>query len=165
MTIGNENGLSLEELEEIFSDKKSDTAEHWTMLRPLPLTHTLKNRASTLIRQMVMARLKGSNGIFISGVLDGDRGLLNKDGAPTPLFLPFRTTAMNLRGAKHLGSFQLPDSPTNYVFERDKSIIFVFPGGKSFSTKLNLGDAVEHVDMWGRRSPLTRETEKASREV
>lgn len=160
VTIGNENGLSLEQLEEVFSDKTAETAEHWTMLRPLPLAQPLKNRASTLIRQMVMARLKGSNGIFLSGVLDGERGLLNDDGAPTPLFLPFRTTAMNLRGAKHLGSFQLPGSPTNYVFERDKSIIVVFPGDKPFSTDLNLGDKVEHVDMWGRGSRLPRKAEK-----
>jgi hypothetical protein len=160
VTIGNEDGLSLEQLEEVFSDKTSENAKHWTMLRPLPLKQPLMNRASTLIRQMVMARLKGSNGIFLSGVLDGDRGLLHDDGAPTPLFLPFRTTAMNLRGAKHLGSFQLPDSPTNYVFERDKSVIVVFPGDKPFSADLNLGDTVERVDMWGRRSPLSRESGK-----
>ena len=159
-TIGNEDGLTLDEIQQVFSDKTSETAEHWTMLRPLPLEHSLKVRAGTLIRQMVMARLKGSKGIFLSRVLDGDRGLLNVDGAPTPLFLPFRTTAMNLRGAKHLGSFQLPGSPTNYVFERDKSIIVVFPGETPFSTDLNLGDAVEHVDMWGRRSKLPRIFEK-----
>lgn len=160
VTIGNEDGLSLDEIQEVFSDKSFDTAEHWTMLRPQPLKQALEVRASTLIRQMVMARLKGSKGIFLSGFLDGDRGLLNDDGAPTPLFLPFRTTAMNLRGASHLGSFQLPDSPVNYVFERDNSIIVVFPGGKPFSTDLNLGDSVEHVDMWGRRSELTRNSEK-----
>ena len=159
-TIGNEDGLTLDEIQQVFSDKTSETAEHWTMLRPLPLEHSLKVRAGTLIRQMVMARLKGSKGIFLSRVLDGDRGLLNDDGAPTPLFLPFRTTAMNLRGAKHLGSFQLPGSPTNYVFERDKSIIIVFPGETPFSTDLNLGDAVERVDMWGRRSKLPRTSDK-----
>ncbi|NQV23083.1 MAG: hypothetical protein HQ518_01840 [Rhodopirellula sp.] len=153
-TIGNPDGLSVEEIQQVFSDKTSDAAEHWTMLRPLPLNQPLNVRASTLIRQMVMARLKGSRGIFLSGVLDGDRGLLNNDGAPTPLFLPFRTTAMNLSGAKHLGSFQLPESPTNYVFERDKSIIVVFPGESPLSTDLNLGDNVEYVDMWGRRSAL-----------
>ena len=159
-TIGNEDGLTLEEIQQIFSDKNSETAEHWTMLRPLPLEHSLKVRAGTLIRQMVMARLKGSKGIFLSGVLDGNRGLLNDDGAPTPLFLPFRTTAMNLRGARHLGSFQLPGAPSNHVFERDKSIIVVFPGETPFSTDLNLGDAVEHIDMWGRRSKLPRHGEK-----
>lgn len=153
-TIGNEDGLTVAEIQEIFSDKSSESAEHWTMLRPLPLDQPLKDRASTLIRQMVMARLKGSKGIFLSGVLDGDRGLLNNDGAPTPLFLPYRTTAMNLRGARHLGSFQLPDSPPNYVFERDKQVTVVFPGGSPLSTELNLGDSVEHIDMWGRRSRL-----------
>ena len=153
-TIGNSDGLDLEEIQEVFSDGASETAEHWTMLRPLPLSQPLRNRASSLIRQMVMAKLKGSKRIFLSGVLDGDRGLLNDDGAPTPLFLPFRTTAMNLRGAKYLGSFQLPDSPANYVFERDKTVTIVFPGNSPVSTELNLGDHVEHVDMWGRRSAL-----------
>ncbi|MFT5325038.1 MAG: hypothetical protein ACI8P0_002904 [Planctomycetaceae bacterium] len=159
-TIGNEDGLDLDLIQQVFSDQSSESAEQWTMLRPLPLNKPLTVRAGTLIRQMVMARLNDSKGIFLSGVLDGDRGLLNDDGAPTPLFLPFRTTAMNLRGANHLGSFQLPGSPTNYVFERDKSITVVFPGESPFSTDLNLGDAVEHVDMWGRRKPLTRTSEK-----
>lgn len=153
-TIGNDDGLTVSEIEEIFSDKTSESAEHWTMLRPLPLDQPLSDRASTLIRQMVMARLKGSKGIFLSGVLNGDRGLLNDDGAPTPLFLPFRTTAMTLRGAEHLGSFQLPDWPPNHVFERDKKVTVVFPGGSPVSAELNLGDAVEHIDMWGRRSRL-----------
>lgn len=154
VTVGNEDGLNVAQLQQVFSDKTSEAAEHWTMLRPLAIEQPLRVRASTMIRQMVMARLKGSKGIFLSGVLDGERGLLNDDGAPTPLFLPFRTTAMNLRGANHLGSFQLPGAPTNYVFERDKSIILVFPGKAPFSADLNLGDIVEHVDMWGRRSQL-----------
>jgi hypothetical protein len=159
-TIGNPDGLSLDELQQVYSDKTSETAEHWTMFRPLPLDQTLRNRASTLIRQMVMAKLKGSQGIFLSGVLDGDRGLLNDDGAPTPLFLPFRTTAMNLRGAKYLGSFQLPDSPPNYVFARDNEVTVVFPGDLPVSAELNLGDSVQHVDMWGRRSMLATQSGK-----
>ena len=160
VTVGNEDGLNVEQIQQVFSDKASESAERWTMLRPLSLKQPLKSRASTLIRQMVMARLKGSKGICLSGVLDGERGLLNDDDAPTPLFLPFRTTAMNLRGAKHLGSFQLPGAPTNYVFERDKSIIVVFPGEAPLSADLNLGDAVERVDMWGRRSKLNLKSGK-----
>lgn len=159
-TVGNSEGLSIDEIEQAFSEEHSETAEHWTMLRPLPVDQPLKVRASTLIRQMVMARLKGSKGIFLSGVLDGERGLVNDDGAPTPMFLPFRTTAMNLRGATHLGSFQLPGSPTNYVFERDQQVIVVFPGDAPISAELNLGDQVEHVDMWGRRSRLATQSGK-----
>lgn len=159
-TIGNPEGLSTAEIEQAFSAEHSETAEHWTMLRPLPVDQPLRVRASTLIRQMVMARLKGSRGIFLSGVLDGERGLVNDDGAPTPMFLPFRTTAMNLRGATHLGSFQLPGSPANYVFERDQQAIVVFPGDAPFAAELNLGDRVEHVDMWGRRSRLPTQSGK-----
>lgn len=153
-TIGSPEGLSIKDIQEIFSDQKAATTGYWTMLRPLPLDRPLKTRASTLIQQMVMARLKGSNGIFLSGVIDGKRGLLNDTGAPNPLFLPFRTTAMTLRGARHLGSFQLPDAAENHVFQRDKQAIVVFPGGSPLSTELNLGDRVEHVDMWGRHSRL-----------
>lgn len=159
-TIGNPEGLSVDEIEQAFSNEHLQTAEQWTMLRPLPVDQPLKVRASTLIRQMVMARLKGSKGIFLSGALDGERGLVNDDGAPTPLFLPFRTTAMSLRGATHLGSFQLPDSAANYVFERDQRVTVVFPGDAPISAKLNLGDQVEHVDMWGRRSKLATQSGK-----
>ncbi|MDA1163696.1 MAG: hypothetical protein O3B13_11395 [Planctomycetota bacterium] len=153
-TIGNPEGLSLDEIQQVFDGEKSEVSERWAMLRPAPLELPVADRASTLVRQMVMARLKGSQGIFLSGVVDGERGLLNEDGAPTPMFLPFRTTALSLSGATHLGSFQLPDSPANYVFERDKQVVVVFPGDSPVNAELNLGDNIEHIDMWGRRHTL-----------
>lgn len=157
VTVGGEDGLPLPEIEKAFQGKAQPVSEHWAMLRPLPTDRPHAERSSTLVRQMIAARLNSAQGVFLSGVFDGERGLLDKDGAPTPLFLPWRTTALMMREASHLGSFQLPGNPANHVFERDGKAIVIFPGDAPVITELNLGNKVERVDIWGRRMAIPRE--------
>ncbi|MCA9014576.1 MAG: hypothetical protein KDA77_04510, partial [Planctomycetaceae bacterium] len=81
------------------------------------------------------------------------------NGAPTLLFLPWRTVALALQGAKYLGSFNLPGKSTNHVFVRnDEAIIFAW-NDEPVEETIYLGEDVYATDVWGRRIELERDPE------
>jgi len=133
-------------------------SEQWTLLTPQPADVPLNDRANTLVREMIATRLRGVSGIFLADAFNSATGILNTDGSPTPLFLPWRTAALELRGAKHLGSFQLPNQPENLVFERDGKVTMVLPAATTEPISINLGDTIEEVDVWGHRTVVPRQS-------
>ncbi len=83
-------------------------AKRWLSIQPLPRgEYSIETRAADLIRRMVAARMAGANAVFIARPFDNDSGLMNADGTPSDLFLPWRTAAAALSGAQHLGSLRL----------------------------------------------------------
>ncbi|MBI3861254.1 MAG: hypothetical protein HY290_05105, partial [Planctomycetia bacterium] len=117
-------------LREYLDRTRSSGVARWVLVSPLPRTEkgteiSAPHRAADLARQMLAAKLGGATAIFAANPFDPDRGLLNADGSPTEMFLPWRTVAMALRGAKYLGQFELPNRSPNAVFERGSEIILV----------------------------------------
>ncbi|MBI1314286.1 hypothetical protein GC176_23570 [bacterium] len=136
---------------------KDTRTQHWLLLNSGSPELSLNDRAVNLVRKMLDARLAGVDGIFLADVFDPRRGLIRPDGAPDPLFLPWRTTALTLRGAEHLGSFQLQEDIENHIFTRDGEALVVFSSKEATNLDFNLGDSVEAVDIWGRRTRVARE--------
>ncbi len=137
---------------------RQNRTQHWLQLDTGSPDASLNDRAVSLVRRMLDARLAGVDGIFLADIFHPQRGLIRPDGAPDPLFLPWRTTALTLRGAEYLGSFKLPvENIENHIFTRDGEALVVFTAEDDAKLQFNLGDAVETVDIWGRKTRTPRE--------
>jgi len=141
----------------------------WVSLKPLPKKQPLpekqpppekrfsvEQRGSDLVKRLTAARASGADAVFLHDVLHPQHGVLNDDGSPTPLYLPWRTAALALRGAKYLGSLQLPGGSTNYVFERDGEGIVVLWNPEPTTEELWQGTELLATDIEGRKRLIER---------
>ncbi len=126
--------------------------ERWVLVRPLPKTgFTADERGSDLVKKMVEAKIGGAERIFIDDVFDEDCGLLAPGGSPSPLFLPWRTTAMALQGAEFIGSFNLPEGSRNFAFSRKGDVAIVVWNHEPVDEDLYLSEESIVTDVLGRR--------------
>lgn len=162
LSIKNEERLSHAELARELQNAGNSpgSSPRWISITPLPKDGYLpEERGIDLAKRMVTAKYMGADGIFADSIFDEQHGLLNKNGSPTLLFLPWRTVALALQGAKYLGSFNMPNRSTNYVFVRDdEAIIFAWSNEPAEET-IYLGEDVYATDVWGRRIELDRDPE------
>jgi hypothetical protein len=127
---------------------------HWITLGPLPRgQYAVGPRARDLVLRMLAAKSRGTTAIFVSNPFDDSLGLVNRDGTPSELFLPWCITADLVGGAEYLGSMQLPNGSHNYVFARPQEVVMVVWNETPVSEKLYLGDQVRQLDLWGRECP------------
>lgn len=129
----------------------------WILLKPLAKSkHTPEERGADLVKRMVAAKMTNPNAIFAQDVLDPEHGLLNPDGSPTLLFLPWRTTALALQGANFLGSFQLPQGSQNFVFQRDgrEDVVMFVWNPEPVEETIYLGESTEvtAINLWGEQA-------------
>ncbi len=135
-------------------------AARWVVLKPREESATDATQAaaeaigSDLIRRMVAARRGGAEAIFITDVLDPQTGLLNPDGSPRALFLPWRTAARTLGDAKYLGTFELPGGSSNAAFVDGGELVTVMWNDRPTREDFHLGEQVNATDMWGRTSSV-----------
>jgi hypothetical protein len=132
-----------------------DAPERWVLIKPLPKTgFTPEERGSDLVKKMVEAKIGGAEKIFADDVFDEETGLLSPGGAPSLLFLPWRTTAMALQGADFIGSFLLPEGSRNYAFSRKGEVAIIVWNNESVDEDLYLSDESAVTDVLGRRIRL-----------
>jgi hypothetical protein len=130
--------------------------ERWVLVKPLPKSgFTADERGSDLVKKMVEAKIGGAEKIFIDDVFDEDCGLLAPGGSPSPLFLPWRTTAMALQGAEFIGSFNLPEGSRNFAFSRKGDVAIVVWNHEPVDEDLYLSEESIVTDVLGRRIHLT----------
>jgi len=123
----------------------------WVVLEPpARAERDLPTRAMELIRQMILAKADGVEGLFIPDPFDADRGLMNEDGSVGELFLPWRITALVLGGTQYLGSIQLPENSSNHVFARGSEAVMIVWNDSPRREVVYLGDEVRQIDPWGR---------------
>lgn len=142
--------LTADELESYLGSHPS-TSDAWVSLRPLPRSqYDAASRMRDLVGRMIAARIAGAGKIFIPQPFDSEEGLCTEDGQPDELFLPWRTTAHFLAGAKYLGSLDLPGGSSNHLFARgDEGILIVWGPGEG-SERIYLGQNLKQQDLWGR---------------
>jgi len=133
--------------------------QRWVVLRPLSKgTYSVEVRATDLVRRMTAAKIHGAEAVFCSQPFSTNRGLMNDDGTPGELFLPWRTTALALGGAEYLGSIQLPGGSSNQIFARADEVVMVVWNEKPTEEVLYLGENVRQISLWGRSvTPQRRE--------
>jgi hypothetical protein len=138
------------ELERYAAASAAPRAARWLAIQPLPKsTYGAADRARDLVLRMLAAKAQGVPMILLQSPFDDLRGLLNHDGTPSELFLPWRVTAEAIGGAACLGSIQLPGGSRNWVFERDGKMILVLWNETPVNETLYLGDDVRQMTVWG----------------
>ena len=113
-----------------------------------------------LVRRMIAAKIHGAEGIFCSDPFDAECGLMEQDGTPGELLLPWRTTALMLGGAKYLGAVDLPGGSPNAVFARPGDAVMVIWNPRPQDEPVYLGANIRQVDLWGR---VTQPAERGRR--
>jgi hypothetical protein len=135
----------------------------WVVVRPRSGANvTAGLKAGNMVKQLVAAKAGRADAIFADGIFDRDHGLLTASGAPTPLFLPWRTTALALQNAEYAGSLSLSNGSRNYVFTRDGEGIVVLWRDEPGTEEIYLGPEgkVIATDIWGRQTPVPMNTSR-----
>jgi hypothetical protein len=122
----------------------------WVVLTPLARSqYSSSDRILDLVQRMVAARQYGGT-VFVPQPFDDDEGLMNRDGSPGELYIPWRTTATLLGGTQYLGSLPLPGGSVNHVFAREGHAVMVVWNDTPTQETFYLGDDVRQLDLWGR---------------
>jgi hypothetical protein len=150
--------LTARELATYLPVARREEVRRWVMLKPLDRRdYSAEDRAVDLVQRMLAARLHGAEEVFVLDPFHGEHGLMNGDGTPGDLFLPWRTTALVLAGAEPLESVRLPQGSPNHVFVRATDVAMVAWNRTPTRETLYLGEDVRQIDVWGReeRPPTT----------
>ncbi|MCA9270990.1 MAG: hypothetical protein KDA41_21060 [Planctomycetales bacterium] len=145
--------LMAEELATYLKEDAPSQDRRWVMLQPLPKAHyAVDERARDLVLRMLAAKMNGENVVFAADPFDEQTGLMNPDGTPGELLLPWRTTAHMISDTEHIGRIALPGGSNNFILSRGEEAIMVIWNEKTADEVINLGDpeAIEVVDLWGR---------------
>ena len=85
---------------------------------PLPANdYALETRIMNFVQSLVLLKAAGVPTISLTAPKDDAIGVLRQNGTPNELYLPWRTTATFLSGARFIGSVTLPNRSQNYCFE------------------------------------------------
>jgi len=153
--------LTDNELREFFDADHNENLNRWIVLKPLDRElYSLESRARDLVKRMLAAKMGKADGIFIPDPFDPAHGLMEADGTPGVLLLPWRTTAELLANAEYLGTTTLPNGSSNYVFERDGEAIIVVWNSRPTRETIYLGEHVQQIDLWGRKTSPTVVTDR-----
>ncbi|MDR2170774.1 MAG: hypothetical protein LBP59_11580 [Planctomycetaceae bacterium] len=121
--------------------------------------YDLSGRIADLVRKMTIGKVYGADAIFLSKPISDQNGVLNSDATPNDLFLAWRTTSVLLSGRDYLGQVKLPNRSTNYNFVDHfggDGVMVLWNDAASNETPvietLYLGEEVEVIDVWGRRT-------------
>jgi hypothetical protein len=137
--------------------------DRYIWLRALPRgAQNVEARASQLLLDMARAKAAGAAAIYLSDPLDPQQGILESDGTPGELLLPWRTTAMALSGSEYLGSLRMPQGSSNLVFARGDRAVVVAWNEVRTQEQVFLGPQAQLVELWGDTRPVdpdpTRQT-------
>lgn len=156
MAMSESPSFTQKELSTYVSHSEAESVPRWVTLRPLPReNYDSLTRARDLILRMIAAKVEGAQAIFTADVFDPSRGLVNTDGSPNDLFLPWCITSRMLSGADYLGSLQLPHGSTNHLFARDGQAVLAVWNQTPVTESLYLGNDVVQIDPWGRKTVLS----------
>jgi len=158
LTISANPSMTPEELARYLKATSDYKTHRWVVVEPLSKTHyPLEIRAADLVRRMIAAKLHGADAVFCPQPFDDQRGLMNADGTPAELFMPWRTTALALGGAKYIGSIELPFGSPNLIFAHYDEAVMVVWNDDPREEVMYLGEDVRQTDIWGNeRRPETR---------
>lgn len=149
-------GLTGPETTAYLQGKAKDGAQRWMMLEPLsPKHYDLPTRARDLVERMLAAKIGRADAVFLPDPFDHHHGVVNEDGTPRELLLPWRTTSTLLGGAEYIGTIHLPGGSTNHLFRRGHEAMMIVWNRTPTEETLYLGEQIEHFDLWGRELPTS----------
>jgi hypothetical protein len=153
LTFSNDLPLTYQQLGYYLDGSRKQGIRSWVTLQPISkTTYTMKDRLLDLLRRMMAAKIHQADAIFLPKPFDDDCGVMNEDGSPGELFLPWRTTANLLAKTKFAGSIEMPGGSKNLIFQGEEGGILVVWNENPTEEVIFLGKQTEHIDVWGKRS-------------
>ncbi len=164
LSFSGEPALTADDLQDYMPELARPGTRRWLQLRPLARgAYSSDVRARDLVLRMITAKLSGVDVAFVPEPFDKDHGLVNPDGTPGELLLPWRTTSRLISGAEYLGPMQLPGGSTGHLFARDGQAVMVVWNDQPTKEWVYFGDRIEQIDLWGRaHQPRLSEREGSS---
>ncbi len=151
LSLTSDPDLTAEELIDYLPGLARPGSRRWLVIHPLPRgQYSTESRARDLVMRMISAKLSGADATFIPQPFDPLTGLVNPDGTPGELLLPWRTTSRLISGAEYLGKVELPGGSTNHIFARDGKAVMVVWSDEPATEHCYFGDDIEQIDLWGR---------------
>jgi hypothetical protein len=151
LSYSSDPDLTAQELADYLPEMKRSGAERWLVINPIPRgEYSTETRARDLVMRMISAKLSGADAAFVPRPFDRRTGLVNPDGTPGELLLPWRTTSRLISGAEYLGQVQLPGGSSNHLFARDGQAVMVVWSDEPTKEQMFFGDDIEQIDLWGR---------------
>lgn len=117
-------------------------------------TYPMASRVRDLVLRMAAVKRTCADAAFHPNPFDPNSGLFFPNGAPSELFLPWRTTAETLGSGTYIGSVMLPSESHNHVFERQDEGVMLVWNEQPVQEVLYLGETPQVVDVWGNAAPL-----------
>ena len=152
LSISKNDPLKFDELIKKLDLSKESRQNRWVLLKPLAARQfSAEVRGADLVKRMVAAKIGGAEAIFAFDVFDPEFGLLTNAGSPTPLFLPWRTTAVALQNSTFLGSFVMKNGSKNFAFARDGKVAVVLWNERKVREEFFFGSETQMIDIWGNR--------------
>ena len=150
--------LTGDELGAYLSSTKGGVRDRWVLVEPLPRAqYSSDDRVRDLVSQMLAAKINKADAIFVPEPFSNDVGLMNDDGSPGELLLPWRTTAALLSGSEYLGSIRMPSGSHNRIFVKDDgTVVMAIWNDVEAEEEIYLGEEIRAVDIWGRESKPSR---------
>jgi hypothetical protein len=125
--------------------------QRWLLLPPLARdSYATDDRVQDLVLRMLAAKMHSADAVFVPKPFSNDAGLMNDDGSPGELFVPWRTAAMLIGGTDYLGAIHLPGGSTSHVFARGGRAVMVVWSDRPTTEQIFVGDEIEQIDVWGR---------------
>jgi hypothetical protein len=152
--------LTADEMSEYLPDPNASRAKRWLILEPLAKSeYSLETRARDLVARMLAAKMEQVDAMFVPDPFDPEHGLMNRDGTPGKMLLPWRTTAMTLAGAASLGSITMPNGSSNQIFAQGDQAVMAVWNDVPTKELIYLGHDVHVIDVWGRKKRPRQVTE------
>ncbi len=146
--------LTVEELDSHLHRAVESAPEKWVMITPLASDeHSAESRVRDFIERIVVCKRRNVGHIVIPQPFDDRIGLFHSSGTPTELLPVWRTLALALAGAEHLGPLELASHSRNEAFRQNEGFCMVVWNEGSEEETLFLGEDLEVRDVWGRSLP------------
>lgn len=157
LSMSADPSLTPQELATYLQAGASRTVGHWIHLRPLDRDeYDTVTRAADLVLRMTEAKAQGAAAIFLLEPFNDRRGVMNEDGTPGELLLPWRTTAVTLSGMNYAGNLDLASGSQNRLFTLGDKAVLVVWSDTPRQEVMYLGENARQVDVWGRSMPPVR---------
>jgi hypothetical protein len=144
--------------------RRTRAPRRWMLLSPLGRSeYSQEVRMRDLVLRLLSAKMHGAHAVFLPQPFDEEQGIMNADGSPGELFVPWRTTAMLIGGSEYLGPLPLPGGSVGQIFAREGRAVMAVWSDRPATELVFLGEDVEQLDVWGRATkPPVREVDGRS---
>ncbi|MCE9607132.1 MAG: hypothetical protein K8U03_19785 [Planctomycetia bacterium] len=143
--------LTAEETKQYMETAERPGVERWLSLSALPRDdYTIETRVRDLVDRVVAAKRAGAQSVFFLDPFHSETGLLERNGAPTEMYLPWRTLTTIIDGARPVESVRLPGGSRNQLFLRQQDAVMLLSSDTPTTEPADLEGNVRFFDLWGR---------------